>query len=54
VRALYRSEPQLAHAIVDLGPQLTHILEGLLTGYLAGKPGASERALGKDIDSSSK
>ncbi|HWZ51159.1 MAG TPA: TetR family transcriptional regulator [Granulicella sp.] len=34
VRALYRSEPQLAHAIVDVGPQLTHILEGLLTGYL--------------------
>jgi AcrR family transcriptional regulator len=37
VRALYRSEPQLAHAIVDVGPQLTHILEGLLTGYLAEK-----------------
>jgi AcrR family transcriptional regulator len=34
VRALYRSEPQLAHAIVDVGPQLTHILEALLTGYL--------------------
>jgi AcrR family transcriptional regulator len=37
VRALYRSDPQLAHAIVDVGPQLTHILEGLLTGYLAEK-----------------
>lgn len=37
VQALYRSDPQLAHAIVDVGPQLTHILEGLLTGYLAEK-----------------
>ncbi|HYZ87238.1 MAG TPA: TetR family transcriptional regulator [Bryobacteraceae bacterium] len=37
VQALYRSEPQLAHAIVDVGPQLTHILEGLLTGYVAEK-----------------
>jgi AcrR family transcriptional regulator len=37
VRALYRSDPQLAHAIVEVGPQLTHILEGLLTGYLAEK-----------------
>jgi Tetracyclin repressor-like, C-terminal domain len=37
MRALYRSEPQLAHAIVDVEPQLTHILEGLLTGYLAEK-----------------
>jgi hypothetical protein len=41
--ALNCSEPRLAHAIVDIGPQLTHILEGLLTGYLAGKPGESER-----------
>jgi AcrR family transcriptional regulator len=37
VSALYRSEPELAHAIVDVGPQLTHILEGLLTGYLTQK-----------------
>jgi hypothetical protein len=35
VLALYLSEPELAHAIVDVEPRLTHILEGLLTGYLA-------------------
>jgi AcrR family transcriptional regulator len=34
VSALYRSEPELAHAIVDVEPRLTHILQGLLTGYL--------------------
>jgi hypothetical protein len=34
VLALYRSEPELAHAIVDVEPRLTHILEALLTGYL--------------------
>lgn len=37
VSALYRSEPEFAHAIVDVKPRLTHILEGLLTGYLAEK-----------------
>lgn len=37
VAALYRSEPELAHAVVDVEPQLTHILAGLITGYLAGK-----------------
>ncbi|HEY4046533.1 MAG TPA: TetR family transcriptional regulator [Acidobacteriaceae bacterium] len=35
VQSLYRREPQLAHAIVDVGPRLTRILEGLLMGYLA-------------------
>ena len=34
VQALYRSEPRFAHAVVDLEPKLTDILEGLLTGYL--------------------
>jgi AcrR family transcriptional regulator len=34
VQALYRSEPQFAHAVVDLEPKLTDILDGLLTGYL--------------------
>jgi len=34
VLELYRSEPELAHAIVDVEPRLTDILEGLLTGYL--------------------
>ncbi len=37
VLALYRSEPELAHAIVDVEPRLTHILEGLITGYLTEK-----------------
>jgi hypothetical protein len=44
VRVLYWSEPQLAHAIVDVGPQLTHILERLLTGHLPGTLGGSEVA----------
>jgi hypothetical protein len=35
--ALYRSEPELAHAIVEVEPRLIHILEGLITGYLAEK-----------------
>lgn len=34
VSALYLSEPELAHAIVDVEPRLTRILEGLITGYL--------------------
>jgi AcrR family transcriptional regulator len=34
VLALYRSEPELAHAIVDVEPRLTRILEALLTAYL--------------------
>ncbi|WP_263350030.1 TetR/AcrR family transcriptional regulator [Acidicapsa acidisoli] len=34
VLALYRSEPELAHAIVDVEPRLAHILEALITGYL--------------------
>lgn len=37
VSALYRSDPQLAHAIVDVEPRLMHILEALITGYLADK-----------------
>ena len=37
VMALYRSEPELAHAIVDVEPRLTRILEGLITGYLTEK-----------------
>lgn len=35
--ALYRSDPALAHAIVDVGPRLIRILEGLLSGYLVEK-----------------
>src|ERR1700739_2378752 len=37
VLALYRSEPELAHAIVDVEPWLSRILEGLITGYLTEK-----------------
>jgi Tetracyclin repressor-like, C-terminal domain len=37
VSALYRSEPELAHAIVDVDPRLTHILGALITGFLTGK-----------------
>jgi AcrR family transcriptional regulator len=35
VLALYRSEPELAHAVVEVEPRLSHILEGLIAGYLA-------------------
>lgn len=33
LQAFYREEPQLAHAIVDVAPQLTRILESLLVGF---------------------
>jgi AcrR family transcriptional regulator len=32
VAALYRSDPRLAHAIVDVGPRLTRVLAALLAG----------------------
>jgi AcrR family transcriptional regulator len=32
VEGLYRSDPRLAHAIVDVGPRLTRVLTALLTG----------------------
>ncbi|MFF2073371.1 TetR family transcriptional regulator [Kitasatospora sp. NPDC058162] len=35
LRDFYASEPELAHAIVDVEPQLTDILTALLTGYAA-------------------
>jgi AcrR family transcriptional regulator len=34
VLEFYRSEPELAHAIVDVEPRLIRILEALLTSYL--------------------
>lgn len=37
VSALYRSEPELAHAVVDVEPRLTHILAALITGFLTEK-----------------
>ncbi|KOG65860.1 TetR family transcriptional regulator [Streptomyces griseoflavus] len=36
LRRLYESDPDLAHAVVDVAPRLTDILGGLLRGYGAG------------------
>jgi AcrR family transcriptional regulator len=33
VRALYRSDPRLAHAVVEVGPRLTRVLTALLAGF---------------------
>jgi AcrR family transcriptional regulator len=35
LRALYETRPELAHAVVDVEPQLTRILAALLTGMCA-------------------
>ncbi|HEY2240751.1 MAG TPA: TetR family transcriptional regulator [Streptosporangiaceae bacterium] len=35
VQALYRSDPRLAHATVEVGPRLTRVLTALLTGLAA-------------------
>ena len=35
IQALYRSDPRLAHAVVDVGPRLVRILTAQLTGLLA-------------------
>jgi len=32
VQDLYRSDPRLAHAVVEVGPRLARVLTGLLTG----------------------
>ena len=39
VRELYRGDPRLAHAIVEVGPRLTRVLTAMLTGL--GQPGVS-------------
>lgn len=48
---LYRNEPELAHAIVDVAPQLTRILRGLLSGFLVSNshagPGFARSAQGR-------
>ncbi len=36
VAELYHSDPRMAHAIIDVGPQLTRILTALLIGLLIG------------------
>jgi hypothetical protein len=33
LRAFYEAEPDLAHAIVDVEPGLTDIIDALITGY---------------------
>jgi AcrR family transcriptional regulator len=35
VAALYRSDPRLAHAVVDVEPRVTRVLQAMLTGILA-------------------
>jgi AcrR family transcriptional regulator len=42
VQALYRSDPRLAHAIVEVGPRLTRMLTALLAG-LSRDPGSTGR-----------
>lgn len=34
VAQLYREEPRLAHAVVEVEPRLVHILSGLIRGYI--------------------
>lgn len=34
LQRLYRSDPRLAHAIVEVGPRLTRVLTGLLAGFV--------------------
>ena len=36
IQDLYRSDPRLAHAIVEVGPRLTRVLTALLTGLATG------------------
>ncbi|WP_157524342.1 hypothetical protein [Jiangella alkaliphila] len=36
LRQFYKTDPELAHAIVDVGPRLANILCGLIRGYAAG------------------
>jgi Tetracyclin repressor-like, C-terminal domain len=32
VQELYRSDPRIAHAVVEVGPRLTRVLTAMLTG----------------------
>ncbi|MGA2828066.1 MAG: hypothetical protein ABSF03_18340 [Streptosporangiaceae bacterium] len=32
VQKLYRSDPRIAHAVVEVGPRLTRVLTAMLTG----------------------
>jgi len=42
LRELYRSDPRLAHAVVELEPRLRRVLTAYLTGLEAGSPTAAE------------
>lgn len=44
VAALYREEPLLAHAVVEVELRPTYILTELLRGYLAGNGASGQRA----------
>jgi Tetracyclin repressor-like, C-terminal domain len=37
VREPYRSDPRLAHAVVEVGPRLTRVLTAMLTGLGGGR-----------------
>jgi Tetracyclin repressor-like, C-terminal domain len=39
VAALYRGDPRLAHAIVDVEPRVARLLAAMLAGMLAQSPG---------------
>jgi AcrR family transcriptional regulator len=39
LRELYRSDPQLAHAVVDVGPRLQRIMEMMLAGLTSAQRG---------------
>jgi hypothetical protein len=34
LQGLYRTDPELTHALIDVGPRLTRILVVLLTGFV--------------------
>ncbi|MCC3774373.1 TetR/AcrR family transcriptional regulator [Streptomyces sp. UNOB3_S3] len=42
LRRLYESDPDLAHAVVDVAPRLTDILGAMLRGYSAGNGNEAE------------
>ncbi|MER7580700.1 TetR family transcriptional regulator [Kitasatospora sp. NPDC097691] len=42
VAALYRSDPRLAHAVVEVEPRLTRILTATITGLVAGAGSAQD------------
>jgi AcrR family transcriptional regulator len=43
VQGLYRSDPRLAHAVVEVGPRLTRVLTAVLTGLPASPSPARNR-----------